>query len=174
MLSVSNLARCMKVLCVLAVIMFIGSPVAVRAENRLGGHFGFVIPLVNRAGGETTTVADDFVVGFPTGITVKKNDKVAFDLEFVPVIQNSPLNVDLTVHPGVIFSLPNRFALGLRMAFDVNKASWGFTPLLNRSFPINSGASFFTELVLPIRIQSDSRGSNQGSVGFGIHLGVGF
>jgi hypothetical protein len=149
---------------------------AVRAAENgasLGGHFGAVVPMVTRAAGETTTVGDDFQIGFPTGITVKKNGRWAFDLELVPVIQNEPMNVSLTVHPGLIRSLPNSFAAGLRMAFDVRDASWGFTPLLNRGFK-RSDHSYFLEVVLPVRFQEDALGDGQTSVGLGVHVGIGF
>ena len=173
MFAVLRFSRFVRITCLAGVVAMVALTGAVRAENKLGGHFGFVIPLVNHVNGDTTTVADDFVVGFPMGITVKKTDKVAFDMEFVPVIQNDPLKVNLTLHPGVIWALPHRFAAGLRMAFDVKDSSWGFTPLLNRSFPLSDGTAFFTEFVLPIRIQ-DIKGDNKGSIGFGIHFGVGF
>jgi len=101
----------------LLVVVLIGTPVTVGAQDRLGGHFGFVIPLVTRANDTTTTVSDDFVMGFPTGITVRTSDRIAFDLELVPVIQNEPLHVDLTVHPDVIVGVAERLSLGLRMAF---------------------------------------------------------
>jgi hypothetical protein len=45
-------------------------------NREVGGHFGFVVPLVTRAHGETTIVADDFVVGFPAGITLKKTETI--------------------------------------------------------------------------------------------------
>ena len=47
------------------------APSAARAQDRLGGHFGVVFPLVTRANGTTTNIGDDFKVGFPMGITVK-------------------------------------------------------------------------------------------------------
>ena len=59
------------------------APRAAHAQNRLGGHFGAVFPLVARAGGTTVTLADDFSIGFPMGITVKTSDQWAFDLELV-------------------------------------------------------------------------------------------
>ena len=37
--------------------------------------------------GRRRPLASDFTIGFPTGITVKMNDRWAFDLEFVPAIQ---------------------------------------------------------------------------------------
>src|SRR5207247_595436 len=75
---------------ILALIAMIAGPAVLpaSAQNRLGGHMGFVLPLVARANGTTTTISDDFVIGFPVGITVRKSDKFAFDLELVPNIQN--------------------------------------------------------------------------------------
>ena len=144
------------------------------AQNTLGGHFGFVLPLVTHANGTTTTISDNFTIGFPTGITVRKSQSFAFDLELVPAVQNDPLHVDLTVHPGVVFGLANGWGAGARLAFDVNKASWGFTPILNHGLlKVGSGGTLFGELVLPIRFQDDGRHTFT-SVGFGVHIGVGF
>ena len=56
--------------------------------DRLGGHIGFVLPLVTHAGGQTTTLDENFGIGFPVGITVKSSGRTSFDLEFVPFIQN--------------------------------------------------------------------------------------
>ena len=36
----------------------------------LGGHIGFVLPLVTHSGGQTTNLADQLSIGFPVGITV--------------------------------------------------------------------------------------------------------
>jgi hypothetical protein len=150
-------------------------PASAAAQDRLGGHFGAVFPLVTHANGETTTISDDFVIGFPMGITVKTGQRWAFDLELVPVIQNEPLNVSLTVHPGVIRSLGGGYAAGVRMAFDVNQASWGFTPLVNRAFAIpGSSCAWFVEGVVPIRFQQDSSGENHTSIGLAVHTGIGF
>jgi hypothetical protein len=157
----------------LAFALAAASATPAAAQDRVGGHFGVVIPLVTRANGATTTISDDFVVGFPTGITIHGSGRVSFDLELVPVIQNEPQHVDLTVHPGVLVGLADRLTGGLRMAFDVNRPSWGFTPLINRGFSVN-GMAVFGELVVPIRFQIDPAGSNFTSVGLGIHAGVGF
>ena len=108
------------------------------------------------------------------GITVRKSDTFAFDLELVPAIQNSPLGVGLTVHPGVVAGVGGGWGAGLRMAFDVNQPSWGFTPILNHGLlKVGSDASLFGELVLPIRFQ-EANGRNFTSVGFAVHIGVGF
>jgi hypothetical protein len=151
-----------------------GTPASTRAQDRIGGHFGFVIPLATRANDITTTVSDDFVIGFPTGITIKTSQRIAFDLELVPVIQNEPLHVDLTVHPGLILTAADRLNLGLRMAFDVGRPSWGLTPLVNRSFRLTDNCSVFGELVVPIRFQIDALGNGFTSIGIGIHTGIGF
>ncbi len=64
--------------------------------------------------------------------------------------------------------------MGVRVAFDVNKASWGFTPILNRGlFKVSSDSTLFVEFVLPIRFQ-ETAGVHSNSIGFGIHVGVGF
>ena len=162
-------------LCLLALVAVVALPMRVQAQDRLGGHFGAVFPLVTHADGETTTIGDDFKIGFPMGVTVKTSDRWAFDLELVPVIQNDPLLVSLTVHPGIIRALPGGYAVGLRMAFDVNEASWGFTPLLNRGFAV-PGHSYklFVEGVVPIRFQQTSAGDNRTSIGFAVHTGIGF
>ena len=154
------------------VLLVFGLPAS--AQDRLGGHFGFVLPLMTHADGTTTTIGDDFKIGFPMGITVKKTEKVAFDLELVPVIQNEPLNISLTVHPGVIFPLEHSFAAGIRMAFDVNAASWGFTPLLAKSFPLKGGCAFFAEVDVPIRFQEASDGHSFTAVTLAAHFGLGF
>jgi hypothetical protein len=175
MLRTRNAARVALGTLLLVVAFLAGSVSRVSADDRLGGHFGFVIPLVTRSDGTTTTVGDDFKIGFPTGITVKKTDKVAFDFELVPVIHHAPLSVSLTVHPGVIFGLQHSLAAGLRMAFDVKEASWGFTPLLARSFPVNGGAcALFAELDVPIRFQQTAAGRNITAVTIAAHVGVGF
>lgn len=96
-----------------------------------------------------------------SGITLRTGERISFDLELVPVIQNGPLHVDLTVHPGVIVSVVDRLSLGLRMAFDVGRPSWGFTPLVNRSFALTNSTSLFGELVVPIRFQIDPAGYSQ-------------
>jgi len=147
-------------------------PTAAEAQNRLGGHFGIVFPLLTHAHDETTTISEDFLVGFPTGITVRTSDRIAFDLELVPVIQNEPLGVSLTVHPGILIGVADRTTFGVRMAFDVDRPSWGFTPLLNYSLGRLNGAAIFGELVVPIRFQEDR--DNFTSIGLGIHFGVGF
>ena len=160
---------------VLGTVVLLLSAAEASAQNRLGGHFGAVFPLVTHANGETTTISDDFVIGFPMGITVRTSDKYAFDLELVPAIQNDRLHVGLTVHPGVVVALDGGWGAGLRMAFDVNEPSWGFTPIVNHGLlKVGDGGTLFGELVVPIRFRSERRNNTFTSVGVGVHLGIGF
>ena len=159
---------------VLPVLLLCASFLAVPsfADDRLGGHFGVVFPLITNTDGNTTDITDHVSVGFPTGITVKRSDTFAFDLELVPAIDDS--HVSLTVHPGVIWGLHDHWAAGLRAAFDVNQDSYGFTPLINKGFPRGNGSAFFVEGVLPVRFQRNGAGDRVTSIGLGVHFGIGF
>ena len=105
---------------------------------------------------------------------MRKSPTFAFDLELVPTVQKNPLNVTLTVHPGAVWGVGGGWGAGARLAFDVNQASWGFTPILNHGLlKVGNDATLFGELVLPIRFQDYGSGIVT-SVGFGVHVGVGF
>ena len=142
----------------------------------IGGHMGFVLPLVTHADGTTTNLGDNFSIGFPVGITVKGTGKTAFDLEFVPSIQDSPRQVTLTVHPGLLRSIGHGFTVGARLAFVVNSSEFGFTPLLNKSWPIEGGffKAYFVEADLPVRFDRPVGGPSSNPVTFALHFGVGF
>jgi hypothetical protein len=141
--------------------------------KRVGGHVGFVVPLASRADGTTTTVADDFVIGFPTGFGLKKFGKFALDLEVVPVFQNEPQDMSLELHPGVVYGIRPSLAAGVRLAVDVEGHAWGFTPLLNRTLYVARTHSLFGEVVMPVRY-ADAPDGTRTSVGVGVHIGVGF
>jgi hypothetical protein len=161
--------------CVWMLAAVLTLPGVAAAENKVGGHFGFVVPMVTWVDGESTTVSDDFKIGFPMGISVKRDgSRMAFDLEFVPVVQDTPLDVDLTVHPGLVWDLGNNLAGGVRAAFDINQASWGFTPLVAYGFPQANGSTLFAELDVPVRFQEDALGDKETAVTLAIHLGWAF
>ena len=143
--------------------------------GRIGGHIGFVLPLVTHSGGQITNLGDNFAIGFPMGITLKGSGKTAFDLELVPAIQDSPRQVGLTVHPGLLRSLGHNFTFGMRLAFDTNSSQFGFTPLLNKSWPIKHSffKAYFVEAVLPVRFNRPASGPATNPVTFGLHFGVG-
>jgi hypothetical protein len=183
------------VLAVLATILAGGAPLAQAQESSapqpqpqaqaqkgptLGGHIGFVLPLVTDSSGNVTNLADAPAVGFPVGITVKGSGPLAFDLEFVPQINTTGTRqTTLTVHPGLIYGLGHGWAAGGRLAFDVNDPSWGFTPLINKSFPIkhrNGGLlkAYFVEADLPVRFSRPVGAPATNAVTFAMHFGVAF
>ncbi|MDP9122555.1 MAG: hypothetical protein M3O15_14500 [Acidobacteriota bacterium] len=157
-----------------ALVALLTLPPVLHADDTVGAHFGFVLPIATRAGGHTTTLSDEFKIGFPTGITIKTKSRFAFDLELVPLIHGTSKLVDLTVHPGVLYSLGGPYTAGLRAAFDVNQQSWGFTPLFNIGFPQANGTTLFGELDLPVRFQKTTAGSNQTALTAAVHLGWAF
>ena len=115
--------------------------------NTLGAHFGVVHGLITFSKDTTTNISDFYSVGFPMGITVKKSDNFAFDMEFVPFIDEQA-NVNLVIHPGALFPLGSNFTLGVRGAFEINPGStnYGLTPLLNKAFPMKGNYAFFTNI----------------------------
>jgi hypothetical protein len=146
----------------------------------LGGHIGFLLPLVTNSGGQTTSLADQVSVAFPVGITIKGSGRTAFDLEFVPQYNATGQRlVTLTVHPGLIYSLGHGYGVGLRAAFVVDNATYGFTPLLNKSWPIkhkNGGLfkAYFVEADLPVRFNRPVGAPATNAVTFAMHTGVAF
>ncbi|SRR6266446_1687153 len=146
----------------------------------LGGHIGFVLPLVTRAGGQTiNNVADQFSIGFPMGITVKGSGRLAFDLELVPFINTAPpRQTSLTIHPGLVWNLGHGWGAGGRLAFDVNNSAWGFTPLVNHSWRFKSDhgifKTYFIEADLPVRFNRPVGGPATNAATFAMHFGVSF
>jgi hypothetical protein len=145
----------------------------------VGGHIGFVLPLVTHSGGQTTSLGDQPAVGFPVGITVKGTGRTAFDLEFVPQYNATGQRLTtLTVHPGLIYSLGHGYAVGLRAAFVVDNPTVGFTPLVNKSWPIKHNNSlfkaYFVEADLPVRFNRPVGAPATNAVTFAMHFGVGF
>jgi hypothetical protein len=162
-----------------AILVFlVGAAIPAQAQDSLGGHIGFVLPLVTRTGGQTTTIADGFSIGFPVGITVKTKGPMAFDMEFVPSIQGSPRKVGATIHPGLLWALGKGYTIGMRAAFVVNSSEFGFTPLLNKSWPIKTEDGFFKvyfiEADLPVRFDRPVNGPDTNPVTFAMHFGLGF
>lgn len=151
-------------------------PPAEPRRNQVMAHFGTGMLLMTRAGGQTRTLADGFIMGmFPIGILVMPNKNIAFDFELMPMVQTAPVRIDLTVHPGVLFmNLRNnpKMAAGVRFAFEVNRATWGFTPLFHYTVVERKGVQYFVEGVTPIRFRYDPAGPMTRSFGVGIATGV--
>jgi hypothetical protein len=146
----------------------------------VGGHIGFVLPLATESGGKwTNDTANQFSIGFPVGITVKGTGRMAFDLELDPFINTAGARTTtVTVAPGLIWNLGHGWGAGARLAFDVNSSSWGFTPLVNHSWPIKRENSFFKAYFIegdvPVRFSRPVNGPATDPVTFAMHFGVAF
>lgn len=152
--------------------------IVAKAQTTVGGHVGMVLPLVTWTSGQTSSLADNFSIGFPVGITVKGTGMTAFDLEFIPSVQDSPRDVTLTVHPGFLWNVGHGYAPGIRAAFVVNSGTYGFTPLINKGWPIKGEGklfkAYFVEADLPVRFNRPTVGPGTSAVGFAMHFGLGF
>ena len=162
----------------LAFMSVVGAAASANAQITVGGHVGFVIPWVTHAGGTTTTIADRFQIGFPIGVTFKGQGHLALDLEMVPSIASNPQTVSLTVDPGAVWSLSHGFAVGMRMAFDVNSSQFGFIPLVNKGWdfkePKGIFKRYFVEVDLPFKFNRPPGGPSTNPFTFATHFGLGF
>jgi len=81
----------------------------------------------------------------------------------------------LTIHPGLVWNVGHHVGVGMRAAFDVNSSTYGFTPLVNKSWPIKSEGSFFkayfVEAVMPVRFNRPTVGPQTTPVTFAMHFG---
>ena len=148
------------------------------AQNTLGGHFGVVLPIASVTNSEVTTLSDNFVAGFPFGLTAWLNHETAFDMEVVPFIDDTSV-ANVLIHPGFLKSTSGGFTLGIRAAFETGGAV-GFTPLINKGIPLESGGAVFIELVVPFRWYQEAAAfvgdpsETLQTMGVGIHTGIGF
>lgn len=140
---------------------------------KLGGHVGFVVPIVGRGNGVTTNLGDRFVFGFPVGLTLKTKKNIAVDFEFIPTF-NTGRDFVLTIHPGIIYGFAKKYAVGVRAAYDAGAGSFGFTPLISRGFKINDKLGWFIEADFPIRSNYNPYRDRFGSIAFAAHAGIAF
>src|SRR5947209_19923827 len=70
--------------------MLLAAAPAAQAQITVGGHVGFVIPWVTHGGGQTTTIGDNFQIGFPLGVSFHGPGRMTLDLEMVPSISDDP------------------------------------------------------------------------------------
>lgn len=143
-----------------------------------GYHLGVVQPIISINKGETTNLLDYdvYAIGFPVGITLATRSSVMIDLEIVPFIapaleKRDNYNVHLLYHPGVLVPLGSGFTFGFRLAYESGQGQFGFTPLINKSFPISSHTKFFLEIVAPGRF-GPNPDSGYTQI-FGLHVGIG-
>ena len=145
----------------------------------VGYHVGLLQTLFSINNGKLRKLDQSsfYTIGIPIGITLKTPGKVMIDLEFVPFFHphfntDNPYQVHLLFHPGVLFPLGDNWTFGLRAAFETGVNQFGITPLLNKSFKLNSKSRFFIELVAPGRWGPEK---NSGYTQLcGLHLGVSF
>ncbi len=144
-------------------------------KPRFGGHVGVVVPIVTRGDGNTVTLAEDFIIGFPFGLTVRTNSPIAFDFEFIPTL-NTPTNQNFRflVHPGIVYTFKKDYLVGLRGAYEEGTGNYGFTPIVSRSFKLTEKINYFIEADLPVRWESRPDGSEFTSVQFALHTGINF
>jgi hypothetical protein len=136
-------------------------------EPRLGGHVGIATPFVTLSS-ETTTIADQFTLLHPIGISVKF-DKITVDFETVVVNPIEPSgNVGLVIDPGVVYNF-GPVAAGLRLAWQQAESNFGLIPLVNKGIVNIGEATWFVEAAFPT-FYSDS------TIAFNmvLHSGVGF
>ena len=136
-------------------------------------HFGAMTMLVSRARGTTTTIADGVMTGYPFGVLVMRG-RVMFDFEMMPMVQQGPLRLDVTIAPGILVDMNRRVTLGARAAFELKNTAIGATPLFHYNWVINGPRALFTETVVPIRFRQDAAGNTFTSVGLGMAVGMYF
>lgn len=144
-----------------------------------GFHIGVVQPILAANNGEVQYINQSsfYAIGFPIGVTFYTPGSVLFDMELVPFVKpytnaEQPYDVHLLFHPGILFPLKGGFTFGLRLAFETGQGQFGFTPLINKSFSISPGKSFFVELVAPGRF-GPQKNSGYTQIA-GLHIGLGF
>ena len=163
---------------VVAVLFMMGLAVPAQAQVGVGGHVGFVIPWVTHAAGQTTNIGDNFQIGFPLGVNFHGEGRMSLDLEMVPSFSDSPRAVTLTIDPGLVWRIDKGWSAGLRAAFDVNSATVGFIPLVNKSWKFKDQKgffkSYFVEADLPVKFNRPTGVPGSNAVTFATHFGLGF
>lgn len=137
------------------------------------GYISIVHPLVTfDESGTTTNFTDSYVVGFPTGIHVIKNDKFGFSFEIVPFIKSNSSSdkvYNVLIHPGVFFRLPKNWNIYTRAAFETS-GRYGITPAVNKVLYKGKNCNFFATVPFPLRF-----GNNKPvSVGVSFQFGLSF
>lgn len=140
---------------------------ATSREPRLGGHVGVATPFVT-VSSNTTTIADQFTLLHPIGISVKF-DKVTVDFETVVVNPIEPSGtVGLVIDPGVVYNF-GEFAAGLRLAWQQAESNFGLIPLVNKGIMNFGDATWFVEAAFPTFYSDSTLALNMV-----LHSGVGF
>ncbi len=149
-------------------------------KERIKAHVGLMqmIFSIREERVRDISLYDYYTLGLPVGITFPTGGRLLFDMEMVTFIKpyfgnpTRPVEFELLMHPGFLVRLGGGFSFGLRAAVEINQGNYGFTPLLNKSFPLKNGNAFFIELILPGRFEPEKTGTYTQELG--IHAGFAF
>lgn len=134
---------------------------------RLGGHVGVATPFVTLSK-NTTTIADQFTLLHPIGISVKF-DKVTVDFETVVVNPIEPGGqVSMVIDPGVVYNF-GPVAAGLRLAWQQAQSNFGLIPLVNKGITNIGETTWFVEAAFPTFYDDNGVALNMV-----LHSGIGF
>jgi len=125
---------------------------------KITGYFGILHPIVTVSKDETNVnFRDYYIVGFPTGINIWKNEKIGFSFEIVPSIkddQGTDKVTSILFHPGILVALGNGYTFAGRAAFE-SSGRYGVTPVLNKTIIKSKNCSYFAAVPLPLRFGND-------------------
>jgi hypothetical protein len=150
------------------------------AKENIRAHIGLMQMILSIREGEVRDISlyNYYTLGLPVGITFPTGGRLLFDMEMVTFIKpyfgnpDQPVEFELLVHPGFLIRVGSGFSIGLRAAVEINQGNYGFTPLLNKSFPLKNGNAFFVELIFPGRFEPEKTGTYTQELG--IHAGYAF
>ena len=147
----------MKKLFVFFIALFLGIAYSSKAQN-INIHFGALsyVGGIGQNGISSTTL-----LGFPVGLSVQKSEKLAFDMEIIPVFRQQKLDMFL-FQSGVLYSLSPNYAMGGKLAFE-STGFYGFTPSIRRNFGL-AKQHFFVEMLFPTRFGTTANSSDSEQV----------
>lgn len=169
------------------------APAAAHADGTsphpgVGGHIGVATSFVQFSSSDagTTTIGDQFSLGFPIGVGFPLTEKLAIDFETIvgnPISSRGP--VGFTVDPGFVYNT-GQFVLGLRLGFDIgHDTNFKLIPLIHKAVAdLGAGSNFFVEAAFPITFNFHPEiavpggpvidGQSDVSLDLVLHVGVGF
>lgn len=129
---------------------------------KITGFVGIVHPIVSVSTFETVVnFRDNYTVGFAFGTNFWKTNKVAYSMEFIPMVRyenGSSKLYNVVFHPGFVFDVGKDMRFITRAAFET-AGRYGLTPLLSKTFYKSKSNSYYITLGLPIRMGNDKPAS---------------
>ncbi|MGX7668443.1 hypothetical protein [Flavobacterium pedocola] len=140
---------------------------------QIKGYFSAVHPIVTIDKQHTKfNFTEDYVVGFPTGINIIKNEYFGYSFEVVPFIkaENGKDKVsNVLFHPGLLFRYKHGFTFITRLAFET-AGRYGFTVVFNKVVVKSKNVNYFIATPIPIRFGNEK----PVSIGAGLQFGATF